>query len=130
MPTDRRVFGERKTRFWANGRPLSRKQKPGNLSLELCELTDSCLSSVAIRYNQLSVEHVRGLSKRQIMGYLVEVPMVFPLPHTNGREEESFLPLSYTYVVSIEKTQLSRRYCLSLWKEQWNMTERSHAASG
>ena len=31
-----------------------------------------------IRYNYRSVEYVRGLCKRQIIGYPLEVPMVFP----------------------------------------------------
>jgi hypothetical protein len=31
-----------------------------------------------IRYNDRSVEYVRGLCKRQIIGYPLEVPMVFP----------------------------------------------------
>jgi len=43
-----------------------------------------------IRYNYVSVEYVRGLSKRQIIGYPVEVPMVFPLLHPDALEQESF----------------------------------------
>src|ERR1700731_2689609 len=43
-----------------------------------------------IRDNYRSVECVRGLSERQIIRYPVEVPMVFPLLHTDGREQESF----------------------------------------
>src|SRR6202022_1432731 len=35
------------------------------------------------------VEYVRGLSKRQIPGYLVEVPTVFPLLHPDALEQES-----------------------------------------
>jgi hypothetical protein len=37
----------------------------------------------------VSVEYVRGLSKRQIVGYLVEVPTVFPLLHADALEQES-----------------------------------------
>lgn len=42
-----------------------------------------------VRYNYVSVEYVRGLSKRQIVGYLVEVPTVFPLLHADALEQES-----------------------------------------
>src|ERR1700730_10750270 len=42
-----------------------------------------------IRYNYVSVEYVRGLSKRQIIGYLVEVATVFPLLHPDALEQES-----------------------------------------
>jgi hypothetical protein len=42
-----------------------------------------------IRYNYVSVEHVRGLSKRQIIGYLVKVSPVFPLLHPDAFEQES-----------------------------------------
>ena len=42
-----------------------------------------------IRYNYVSVEYVRGLSKRQIIGYLVEVPTVFSLLHPDALEQES-----------------------------------------
>ena len=51
---------------------------------------DKCAPLVAIRYNYVSVENVRGLSKLQIIGYLVEVPMSFLLPHSDGCEQESF----------------------------------------
>src|ERR1019366_6097765 len=54
-----------------------------------------------IRYNWLSVEHVRGLSKRQIIGYLVEVPMGFLLPHSDGREQESFSCYLHTHVSQV-----------------------------
>jgi hypothetical protein len=37
-----------------------------------------------IRYHDVSVEYVRGLSKRQIIGYLLEVPTVFLLLHPNA----------------------------------------------
>lgn len=43
-----------------------------------------------ICYTYVPVEYVRGLSERQIIGYLVEVPMVFLLLHTDPREQESF----------------------------------------
>lgn len=56
---------------------------------------------VAIRYNYFSVEHVRGLSKRQIIRYLVEVPMGFLLPHSDGREKESFPCDLHTYVSQV-----------------------------
>jgi hypothetical protein len=49
-----------------------------------------------IRYNYVSVEHVRGLSQRQIIGYLVEVPMVFSFLHSDGRKQESFSTLTAT----------------------------------
>jgi len=42
------------------------------------------------RYNYRSVEYVRGLCKRQIIGYPLEVPMVFPLLLTDSREQERF----------------------------------------
>src|SRR6266852_9481660 len=42
-----------------------------------------------IRYNYVPVEYVRGLNKRQIIGYLVEVPTVFPLLHPDTLEQES-----------------------------------------
>jgi hypothetical protein len=42
-----------------------------------------------IRYNYRSVELVRGLCKRQIIGYLLEIPMGFPLLHPDAREQES-----------------------------------------
>jgi len=51
---------------------------------------DKCAPLVAIHYNCFSVEHVRGLSKRQIIGYLIEVPMSFVFPHSDGCEQESF----------------------------------------
>jgi hypothetical protein len=38
-----------------------------------------------IRYNDVSVEYVRGLSKRQIIGYRLEVPTVFHLLHRDAR---------------------------------------------
>ena len=38
----------------------------------------------------VSIEYVRGLNKRRIIGYLVEVPIVFLLLHTDPREQESF----------------------------------------
>jgi hypothetical protein len=62
---------------------------------------EKCVPSVAIRYNQLSVEHVRGLSKRQIMGYLVEVPMGFLLPHSDGREQKSLSCDLHTHVSQV-----------------------------
>ena len=37
-----------------------------------------------IRYNNVAVEYVRGLSKRQIIGYLLEVPTVFLLLHPDA----------------------------------------------
>ena len=43
-----------------------------------------------IRYNYRSVEYVRGLCKRQIIGYPLEVPIVFPLLLTDSREQERF----------------------------------------
>jgi hypothetical protein len=46
---------------------------------------------VIIRYNYVSVEYVGGLSKRQIIRYLVEVSTVFPLLHPDALEQE---PLS------------------------------------
>ena len=42
-----------------------------------------------IRHNYVPVEYVRGLSKRQIIGYLVEVPTVFSLLHPDALEQES-----------------------------------------
>src|SRR4029077_1121954 len=42
-----------------------------------------------IRYNYVPVEYVRGLNKRQIIGYLVEVPTVFSLLHPDALEQES-----------------------------------------
>jgi hypothetical protein len=41
-----------------------------------------------VRYNYVSVEYVCGLSKRHIVGYQAEVPMVFLLQHTDPREQE------------------------------------------
>jgi hypothetical protein len=43
-----------------------------------------------IRYNYRSVEYVRGLCKRRIIGYPLEVPMDFPLLLTDRREQERF----------------------------------------
>jgi hypothetical protein len=42
-----------------------------------------------IRYDDVSVEYIRGLSKRQIIGYLLEVPTVFRLLHPDALEQES-----------------------------------------
>jgi hypothetical protein len=42
-----------------------------------------------VRYNCVAVEYVRGLSKRQIIGYLAEVPTVFPFRHPDAFEQES-----------------------------------------
>ena len=39
-----------------------------------------------IRYHDVSVEYVRGLSKRQIIGYLLEVPTVFLLLRPDALE--------------------------------------------
>ena len=39
-----------------------------------------------IRYNDVPVEYVRGLSERQIIGYLVEVPSVLSPLHSNALE--------------------------------------------
>src|SRR5579872_2103775 len=41
-----------------------------------------------IRYNYVFVEYVRGLSKRQIIGHLVEIPTIFPLLHPDTLEKE------------------------------------------
>ena len=41
-------------------------------------------------YTYVPVEYVRGLSQRQIIGYLVEVPPVFPFLHPDALEQESF----------------------------------------
>jgi hypothetical protein len=38
------------------------------------------------RYNHVSVEYIRSLSQRQIIGYLLEVPPVFRLLHPNALE--------------------------------------------
>ena len=75
---------------------------------------DKCSPLVAIRYNCFSVEHVRGLSKRQIIGYLVEVPMSFLLPHSDGREQESFSCYLHTHVSQVPMAwdnQIGRASC-------------------
>ena len=38
----------------------------------------------------VSAEYIRRLRKRQIIGYLVKVPTVFPLLHPDALEQESF----------------------------------------
>src|ERR1700691_3735050 len=43
-----------------------------------------------IRYNNWPVEYIRGLLKRQVIGYVVEIPMVFLLLHADGRKHERF----------------------------------------
>jgi hypothetical protein len=39
-------------------------------------------------YNYRSVEYVRGLRQSQIIGYSVEIRMVFLLLHTDAREQK------------------------------------------
>jgi len=75
-----------------------RYDSPGRLERQ------QCLSSVAsrqnflvitlaiIRVNCLSIEHVRRLSKCQVIGHAVEVAVLFSLLHVDGLEEQS-LPL-------------------------------------
>ena len=41
-----------------------------------------------IRYNYRSVEYVRGLRQCQIIGYSMEILMVFLLLHTDAREQK------------------------------------------
>src|SRR6266852_9734712 len=53
-----------------------------------------------IRYNYVPVEYVRGLNKRQIIGYLVEVPTVFPLLHPYALEQESLSCHLQTHLVT------------------------------
>src|SRR5260370_4286793 len=42
-----------------------------------------------LRHNCGPIEYVRRLSKRQIVGYLLEVPTAFPLLHPDVLEQES-----------------------------------------
>ena len=42
-----------------------------------------------VRYNYRPIEYVRGLRKRQIIGYPVEVPTVFHLLDPDALEQES-----------------------------------------
>jgi len=51
-----------------------------------------------IRYNDVSVEYFRGLSKRQIIGYLLEVPTVFHLLHPDALEQESLSCHLHTHI--------------------------------
>jgi len=51
-----------------------------------------------IRNNCVSIEYVRGLSKRQIIGYLLEVPTAFPLLHPDALEQESLSCHLHTHI--------------------------------
>ena len=67
-----------------------RFEKDRNREFVPIKLCDSACSLPIIRHNYRSVEYVRGLIERQIIGHPVEVPMVFPLLYTDSREQESF----------------------------------------
>ena len=49
-----------------------------------------CAALAIIRYNYLSVEHARRLSKCEVIGHSLEVAVVFGLLHADCLEEENF----------------------------------------
>ena len=68
---------------------ISRREHAGLPPVPFAEHPSDRPDLAIIRYNNVSVEYVRALIKRQIIGYLVEVPTVFPLLHPDALEQES-----------------------------------------
>jgi hypothetical protein len=84
-PTYRYLYA--RSHLVTSGSPTIRELSPGG-SKSICREVKGERLAI-IRYNDVPVEYIYSLSKRQIIGYLAEVPTVFPLLHLDALEQES-----------------------------------------